>query len=85
MTITNIVIKKVQSNNGHLKAIVSVTLDDCFVLHELKVVEGEKGLFVAMPSKQLSDKTFRDIAHPINAQTRKMFEEAIIAKYQEEC
>ncbi len=85
MTITNIIIKKVNASNEHLKAVVSVTLDNCFVLHELKIVEGQKGLFVAMPSRQLADKTFRDIVHPINSETRKMFEEIIISKYLEEC
>ncbi len=84
MEITNVVIRKIDVE-GRLRAVVSVTLDNCFVLHELKIVEGDNGLFVAMPSKQLADKTFKDIVHPINKETREMFEKIIIAKYQEQC
>lgn len=84
MQITDIRIKKVETGN-RLKAIASVTIDDCFAIHELRVIEGKEGLFVAMPSRQTTDGVFRDIVHPIDQPTRKMFEETIISKYKEEC
>ena len=62
-----------------------VLLDECFAVHELRIIEGKEGLFVAMPSRQVTDGTFKDIAHPINVETRKMIEDAVIAKYKEEC
>lgn len=83
MEITNVSLVKVNGEKKRLRAIASVTLDDCFVLHELKLIEGDKGLFVAMPSKKLDENNFRDIMHPINKETRKMFEDAIIKKYFE--
>ena len=83
MRITDVKIKKVQSEN-RLRAIVSVTIDDCFVIHELRIIEGKEGLFVAMPSRQASNGVFRDIAHPIDKETRKLFEEVVIAKFNEE-
>ena len=78
MRITDVKIKKVQSEN-RLRAI-----DDCFVIHELRIIEGKEGLFVAMPSRQASNGVFRDIAHPIDKETRKLFEEVVIAKFNEE-
>ena len=83
MQVTDIRIRKINTE-GRMKAIVSITFDDAFAVHDIKVVEGDKGLFVAMPSRQSSDGTFRDIAHPINAETRKEVEDIIIAKYHEE-
>ncbi|MCM1514176.1 MAG: septation regulator SpoVG [Anaeroplasma bactoclasticum] len=83
MRITDVKIKKVQSEN-RLRAIASVTIDDCFVIHELRIIEGKEGLFVAMPSRQTSNGVFRDIAHPIDTETRKIFEEVVIAKFNEE-
>lgn len=85
MEITNVALVKVNGEKKRLRAIVSVTIDHCFVLHELKLIEGEKGLFVAMPSKKIDENEFKDIMHPINKETRKMFEDAIIAKYNEQC
>lgn len=84
MRITDVRIRKVETES-RLRAIASITIDDCFAVHELRIIEGKEGLFVAMPSRQTSEGTFRDIAHPINVETRKMIEEAVIAKYQEEC
>lgn len=84
MKITDVRIRKVETGN-RLKAVASITLDECFVVHELRIIVGKEGLFVAMPSKRANEGSFRDIAHPINVETRKMIEDAVIAKYQEEC
>ncbi len=80
MKITDVRLKKVDGHN-RLKAIAAVTIDDCFVVHELRVIEGDNGLFIAMPSRKLPDGEFRDIAHPINAETREILEKAIIDAY----
>lgn len=84
MKITDVRIRAVVTDS-RLRAVASITIDDCFAVHELRIIEGKEGLFVAMPSRQISDGTFKDIAHPINVETRKMIEEAVIAKYNEEC
>lgn len=65
-----------------MKAIVSITLDDEFVVHDIKVIEGEKGLFIAMPSRKTATGEYRDIAHPINSQTREQIQEIILKEYQ---
>ncbi len=67
--------------NGRLKAYATIIFDDVFIVRDLKVIEGEKGLFVSMPSRRRKDGSFRDIVHPLNAETRKMIEEAIIGEY----
>ena len=67
-----------------LKAFVSVIFDDCFVVSDIKIIEGQQGLFISMPSKKRKNGTFRDIAHPLNNETRRRFEEQIIASYREE-
>ena len=67
-----------------MKAVVSVTFDDCFVVRDIKIIEGQDKLFIAMPSRKMSDGEFRDIAHPINADTREMIESAVIEKYHQE-
>jgi stage V sporulation protein G len=67
-----------------LRAYVTVTLDDCFVVRDLKVIHGTAGLFVAMPAKRRKDGTFKDVAHPLNAETRERFERAILAAYDRE-
>lgn len=82
MTITDVWVRKI-SKEGKLKAIVSITLDDEFVVHDIKVIEGDKGLFIAMPSKKSADGEFRDIAHPINSSTREMIQSTILEKYQQ--
>ena len=64
-----------------MKAIVSITLDNEFVIHDIKVIEGEKGLFIAMPSRKTSEGEYRDIAHPINSETRDMIQNVILNKY----
>ena len=82
MTITDVWVRKI-TKEGKLRAIVSITLDNEFVVHDIKVIEGEKGLFIAMPSKKTADGEFRDIAHPINSATRESIQSVILEKYQE--
>ncbi len=67
--------------SGRLKAYGTVVFDNCFIVRDLKVIEGHKGLFVSMPSRRRKDGTFRDIVHPLNAETRKMIEDSIISEY----
>lgn len=81
MQITDVRIRKI-SKEGKMKAIVSITLDGEFVVHDIKVIEGEKGLFVAMPSRRAGDGEYRDIAHPINSQTREMIQNIILERYE---
>ena len=71
------------AKEGKMKAVVSITLDDEFVVHDIKVIEGEKGLFIARPSKKAADGEYRDIAHPINSDTRTTIHDIILAKYEE--
>ena len=81
MTITDVRVRKI-AKEGKMKAIVSVTLDDEFVVHDIKVIEGEKGLFIAMPSRKTADGEYRDIAHPINSETRQQMQEVILREYE---
>ena len=81
MQITDVRVRKV-AKEGKLKAVVSITIDDEFVVHDIKVIEGEKGLFIAMPSKKAMDGEYRDIAHPINSSTRDCIQSLILEKYQ---
>ena len=81
MQITDVRIRKV-AKEGKMKAVVSITLDDEFVVHDIKVIEGEKGLFIAMPSRKASDGEYRDIAHPINSGTRDKIQQMILGKYE---
>ena len=82
MKITDVRIRKV-AKDGKMKAVVSITLDGEFVVHDIKVIGGEKGLFIAMPSRKASDGEYRDIAHPINSSTRDTIQMTILEKYQE--
>jgi stage V sporulation protein G len=82
MQITDIRIRVV-NKESKMKAIVSVTFDDAFVVHDIKVIEGEKGLFIAMPSKKTPDGEYRDVAHPINVEMRAKVQNMILSKYQE--
>ena len=77
MTITDVRVRKV-AKDGKMKAVVSITLDEAFVVHDIKVIEGEKGLFIAMPSRKTADGEYRDIAHPINSQTREVIQNTIL-------
>ena len=77
MKITDVRVRKI-TKEGKMKAIVSITIDDEFVVHDIKVIEGEKGLFIAMPSKKATDGEYRDIAHPINQTTRENIQGIIL-------
>ena len=83
MQITDVRIRKVEKE-GKMRAVVSITIDEEFVVHDIRVIEGEKGLFIAMPSRRATDGEYRDIAHPINSQTRENIQKTILDKYQEE-
>ena len=82
MNITDVRVRK-GAKEGKMKAVVSITIDDEFVVHDIKVIEGEKGLFIAMPSRKATDGEYRDIAHPINSGTRDRIQTIILEKYQE--
>lgn len=82
MQITDVRVKKV-TKEGKMKAIVSITIDNEFVVHDIKVIEGDKGLFIAMPSKKSLDGEYRDIAHPINSDTRENIQNIILEKYNQ--
>ena len=81
MQITSVNVKKIEKEESRMKGIVSVLIDDCFVIRDIRIIDGKDGLFVAMPSRKNVDGEYHDIAHPINAETRKMFEDAIIEEY----
>lgn len=81
MQITDVRVRKV-AKEGKLKAVVSITMDEEFVVHDIKVIEGEKGLFIAMPSKKAVDGEYRDIAHPINSETREKIRSIILENYE---
>ena len=81
MQITDVRVRKI-TKEGKMKAIVSITLDEEFVVHDIKVIEGEKGLFIAMPSKKATDGEYRDIAHPINSSTRENLQRVILESYE---
>jgi stage V sporulation protein G len=80
MEITDVRVRTI-GEEGKLKAIVSVTFDDEFVVHDIKVIEGQNGLFIAMPSRKMSEGDFRDIAHPLTSETRNRIKDAIFEKY----
>ena len=82
MQITDIRVRSVEKE-GKMKAVVSITIDDEFVVHDIKIIEGEKGMFIAMPSRKAADGEYRDIAHPINTATRERLQSMILSKYQE--
>ena len=82
MQITDIRIRSVEKE-GKMKSVVSITIDDEFVVHDIKIIEGEKGMFIAMPSRKAADGEYRDIAHPINTATRERLQSMILSKYQE--
>ena len=82
MQITDVRVRKL-TKEGKMRAVVSVTIDNEFVVHDIKVIEGDKGLFIAMPSKQAADGEYRDIAHPINSETRDKLQQIILEKYEQ--
>lgn len=81
MNITDVRVRKV-TKEGKMKAVVSITIDDVFVIHDIKVIEGDKGLFIAMPSRKAADGEYRDIAHPINSETRERIQQLILNSYE---
>lgn len=81
MNITDVRVRKI-AKEGKMKAVVSVTIDDEFVVHDIKVIEGEKGLFIAMPSRKSTDGEYRDIAHPINTATRDKLQNIVLEAYE---
>ena len=82
MQITDVRVRKV-AKEGKMKAVVSITIDDEFVVHDIKVIEGENGMFIAMPSRKSTDWEYRDIAHPLNSATRDRIQTIILNKYEE--
>lgn len=82
MQITDVRVRKV-AKDGKMRAVVSITIDNEFVVHDIKVIEGDKGLFIAMPSRKSTDGEYRDIAHPINSETRERIQSLILEKYME--
>ena len=80
MQVTDVRVRKI-AKEGKMKAVVSITLDEEFVVHDIKVIEGDKGLFIAMPSRRAGDGEYRDIAHPINSETRGRLQQIILEQY----
>ena len=81
VTITSVTVRKVEKENSRMRGIASVLLDDSFAIHDIRIIEGDNGLFIAMPSRKTPTGTYRDIAHPINPEVRKMFEEKILEEF----
>jgi len=81
MKITSVKVRKIEKEDSRMKGIASVVLDDCFAIKDIRIIQGEDKLFIAMPSRKYPDGEYRDVAHPINGETRKMFEDAIIEEY----
>lgn len=81
MNITNVRIRKI-SDDGKMRAVASITLDDEFVVHDIKIIDGQNGLFIAMPSKKMSDGAFRDVTHPICSEVRNQIKEQIFQAYE---
>lgn len=82
MTITDVRIRIIDTDENKLKAFASITIDDCFVVHDIKVIEGAEGIFIAMPSRKLKDGTYKDIAHPISPETREMIKQHVLKAYR---
>lgn len=83
MQITDVRIRKIEKE-GKMRAVVSITIGDEFVIHDIKIIEGEKGMFIAMPSRKTAEGEYKDIAHPIKSSTREQIQNLILQKYQEE-
>ena len=84
MKITDVRVRIVKKDDSKLKAVASVTFDDCFVIHDIKIIEGSDGPFIAMPSRKTNDGEYKDIAHPVKQETREEIIKAILAAYAEE-
>lgn len=83
MKITSVNVRKIEKEGSRMKGIASVLLDDSFAVHDIRIIEGDNGLFIAMPSRKTATGGYRDIAHPINPEVRAMFEDAVISAYNE--
>ena len=83
MQITDVRIRKIEKE-GKMKTVVSITIDEEFVIHDIKIIEGEKGMFIAMPSRKTAEGEYKDIAHPIKSSTRELIQNLILQKYNEE-
>jgi len=81
MKITSVNVRKIEKEGSRMKGIASILLDDSFAVHDIRIIEGDNGLFIAMPSRKTAAGTYRDIAHPINPEVRSMFEDAILEAY----
>ncbi len=84
MNISEVRIRKVEKDDSKLKAVASVTIDNCFVVHDIKIIQGESNLFIAMPSKKTKEGEYKDIAHPINPETRQELSDAILKAFEEQ-
>ena len=84
MQITDVRVRIVKKDDSKLKAVASVTFDDCFVVHDIKVIEGNEGYFIAMPSRKTADGEYKDVAHPIKTETREQLIKAILTAFEEE-
>lgn len=82
MKISDIRIRIVKKDDNKLKAVASLTIDDCFAVHDIKIIEGNQGLFIAMPSRKTPDGSFKDIVHPLNTETREEIRDLILAEYE---
>lgn len=82
MKITSVQVRKIEKEGSRMKGIASVVIDDSFAIKDIRIIEGEEKLFIAMPSRKYPDGVYRDVAHPITQETRNMFEEAILAEYE---
>ncbi len=82
LNITDTRVRLVENSDSQLKAIASIVIDGCFAIHDIKIIEGKDGVFIAMPSRKTAEGNFKDIAHPINSETRALVKEAIIERYQ---
>lgn len=84
MKISDVRIRLVNKEDNKLKAVASITIDECFVIHDIKVIEATEGVFIAMPSRKTNDGEYKDIAHPLNTETREIIKEAILTAYYDE-
>jgi stage V sporulation protein G len=84
MKITDIRIRLIQNAESKLKAVASITIEDCFVVHDIKVLEGSQGYFISMPNRKTPEGQYKDVAHPINTPTREEINKLVLAKYEEE-
>ena len=81
MQVTSVTVRKIEKEGSRMRGIASILLDDSFAVHDIRIIEGDNGLFIAMPSRKTATGGYRDIAHPINPEVRAMFEDAIIDAY----